>query len=1289
MATSQVTNKITIKDGEIHEKLEQKFTMTSAATAPLMSFSVNGKKIGSITNGLLLTLNEEIVKELPAEIKEKIVMLGTASMKIQQIEDGIPPIEIDAKNNELKVHIKAKDGSKIYECRINATGIYLKYDGNETNYSPKTLDGNLQAIDVTMSTNCFAKMLDKNNTEIKLSNASKTDSITPKQIPNFMLGTFLEASATQEELVKENEMTGVFKSFTLSLPSGEDKSDYHFVKNDKGQIYAFHNGTLNPVHSFAIFTTREKGKVKEPYLKMNIGSKAEPKYAYINLPTATDEGKNIVEPRYLDAVMSLHEFTGMTIPKAESGLSVIGSDTKGNKIKAEWASSDDERKFDTGVKGKSYTFNLSSEETYPTDEIVPTTMDATPIDTPVEIDENTDKNADQIETTPVANPTDSDLLAQETPFASTPMKAVDMSKVKSKISPDWGVNMMLIGMVLMLVGLLFAPALTAVFACVGVAVTAGGAWLAVNADRLANPYLKLEQYIIDPLKKKERQREKEQEAVWEDAKELNGLSSQAYETKENLLDFENNEQAKFWQEIFGENYEEFISDDNLPKRQDFLSELKQITTKTGAEKDKMMEIFKSRYGLSDEAIDSLFNDERIEQREKALAEMRTLNQQQESAHKKQAELADNIVKSDEILFKQLLDSKLSPEAQKEFIKQNKYAIARHLVSQNHTSHATTEKLLSVLSEDSGEIIKEAVTELAEIPSTVSKIAYDATLRAKDHQKTRDYADTLNDIKENRKNDVAFGSSAEVGKAAVSYIIANSVSNAKDLQEIEKLCFGDTDLADTIKKSIVMPDNLKKRLEEQQSLLTNLDSQVIGEKVMKEGLGEELSGGLGMTMTMNHLDISKVDDYTTLDIEIEKQIAENLNLTELENYMLNKTSKGKSLTVDQNLRNEFATDAELAVFSKEQRQQLATLSLSDDPAIVKIVDMAKSGTLLPALKSQYVMKINGLTEQDITNSGVQGMAVIVNKKVEECNHTRKLISRLNPADQQQIIAQNPKNYEEYEKAVKSIVGKQTRENTDGKTIDSAVKEGLVKKQEDIKLEDKIAQQELYKVERISGKAQTKSFLKTAIAETKKQNNIKDEKSLGQVKELKQANIVKEDKLKTNEGNASKQYHKKEEKHNDRTQNNKEAIEKLVEILNMPDDTGKEKINALSNYVHSFDSEEVGSKSPFSMPKVNKKGFNIDKWLKGTIDKVKNKKETDEKDFKAISDAIISSQKKTKETVSATKYVQNAKIALNAMNKDNEVTIERNEEKKKSVLQSIFEPKLPQDNKNKNADEEAGK
>ncbi len=51
-------------------------------------------------------------------------------------------------------------------------------------------------------------------------------------------------------------------------------------------------------------------------------------------------------------------------------------------------------------KGKSYTFNLSSEETYPTDEIVPTTMDATPIDTPVEIDENTDKDADQIETTP-------------------------------------------------------------------------------------------------------------------------------------------------------------------------------------------------------------------------------------------------------------------------------------------------------------------------------------------------------------------------------------------------------------------------------------------------------------------------------------------------------------------------------------------------------------------------------------------------------------------------------------------------------------------------------------------------------------------------------------------------------------------------------------------------------------------------------------------------------------------------------------------------------------------------
>ncbi len=763
MATSEVINKIKIKKGEIETKLQQKFAMTSASNKPLMTFSVNDKIIGSITNKLLLNLNEEVVTALPPEVKENLILLGNATLKIEPTSEGISPIEVDTDNNELKVHVKAKDGNKNYECRINATGVYIKYNDHETSYTPKEVEGNEQGIDITMSTRCFERMLDSKDTNIKLVRTSKSKNITT-QIPSFMLGTYLEATVQQEETTREYDISENFSAFALTLPSKEGKNTYHFLKNkENGQAFAFHSGSLKPVQSFAIFTTRdENGNVKSPYLKLNVGTKANPKYAFIDLPKSN--GETAVQSEYLDAVTQLKDFydDSVKFPKPESGFSEIGKDSKGNEIIAEWASSDDERKFDTKLKGKTFTFTVEQGEKERSPEVFNAIVenadktDEAPIkepdNTPVVTAEPISIEADE----PVTEEKSGrERLSEETPFTSTPMKSVDMSKVKSKISPDWGVNMMLAGMVLMLVGLLFAPAFAAVFAAVGVAVTAGGAWLAVNADRLANPYLKLEQYIIDPLRKKERASEKEREAHWEKTKELNAASAKADATKENLLDTDENHDAKYWSEIFGEGYQDFINESNLLKRKAFLEELQLINNANGSEKGKMLEAFKARYGLSEDALNSLLDEEKVEERNKALAAMRKLNQQQEDVYNKQIDMIENTKNLNEFTFKKLCQDmkNLSPEARQVAMEQNKYALAMHLMSQKNLSQAATEQILSVLPEDCRQTLTESIAEISKISEQVDEIVHESALRTQEHQKTLDYAETLKDIHSSKTKNV--------------------------------------------------------------------------------------------------------------------------------------------------------------------------------------------------------------------------------------------------------------------------------------------------------------------------------------------------------------------------------------------------------------------------------------------------------------------------------------------------------------------------------------------------------
>ncbi len=1284
MAESTVENKITIKEGEGQTKLVQKFTMTSAEKKPLMTFSVNGKQIGSITSKFLLTLKSEVVKALPPEIKKALAFGEDDNLlKIEPIKDGVCPIEIDAKNNELKVHIKAKDGSKIYECRINATGVYLNYDGNESSYTPNEVDGKPQAIDVTMSTKCFERMLDKDNPQIKLAGVSKTENITPKQVPAFMLGTYLEATKQEAETAGENNISEDFSSFTLSLPNKVGTSAYHFVKNEKnGQVYAFHSGSLKPIHSFAIFTTRdEDGNVKSPYLKMNVGTKTKPVYAYIDLPKS--EGENAVDPKFLDAVAQIKEYFGdsVTFPAAESGKSVIGKDSKGNEIYAEWASSDDERKFETKVKGKTFTFSVEP-TTLESGDTAHSVKEGDELSPAAKVNEKTsavmDESSEEKDTpTPVkkedpvaTEKSGKERLQEETPFASTPMKSVDMSKVKSKISPDWGVNMMLAGMVLMLVGLLLGPALAAVFACVGVAVTAGGGWLAVNADRLANPYLKIEQYIIDPLKKKERASEKEREAHWEKTKELSAASANAEMTKGNLLDTKENLDAKFWNEIFGKDYEDFISDGNLLKRKAFLEELQLINNASGDEKAKMIDAFKIRYGLSEDGLNNLLGEEKAEAREKALAAMRKLNQEQEDVHKKQMDMIENAKQLNEFTFKKICEDmkSLSPEARKEAMEQNKYAIAMHLMSQNHLSQAATEQILAVLPEDCHEALTGAITEIAKMSTQVDAITLNAANRTKDHQKTRDYAETMKEI--DAKNSSDFGSPTKVGEAALSYIVANSTDDMQIHKEIEAWTFGHTDFAKTITDSIITvdtsdttPNSLGGLLKEQRELLTTkIGLRTLGEAVLTDGLKAEVVTPLDnsadslealhsrsvekekvdMLYALRHLPTveDNVDieaEFNEIDSKIEKAIAESINLDELEKRVNNIPSAAKA-SVAPEVLDSFMKSDNLKMFSEKQRKQLALLYSADIPELgTFMAAMALDGTLIPAIKAHYILQANGMSEADTTDQGKQRKAMEVQQQVENYESTQKTMSRLTEEELEKINAKNPESFSDLKKAVEDVVGQEKRDNVDGKTIADAVKEGLVKDQKDIKLGiDKQAEQELLTIESKVGKDQTKVLTDTAVQALKKQNNITDTQEIGKIQELKQGKSVEDD-ITAKESRSSKSFHKQEEKHDSRTELRKEGIEKLVEIMAMPDDTGKERITALSEYIKSF---PVGEATPFDAPDFTAKGFNLEKWVEKTVEQVKSEQELDDKDIAEMVANMAGFKRVTSHTTSAKTIAKNA-------------------------------------------------
>ncbi len=746
MTTSTITNSVNINN---ERTLKQNFTMTSDNGVSLMSFNNGTDELASIVrdktnaNKLFLKLKDEVLEKFPEQIKNDIFgMGGKKILDIAPLSDEATPIEIDNKSGEIRVEINAKDGSKKYICKINAVGIELEYDGNKTSYSSQNEDGSEKAINVTMSSKCFERLISQEDGFIKLKNiTANSDKLTPAKIPSFMLGTYLDVIDNNNEAGSAPKQTQTIdvnnqiQAFAISLPRNEGNESYYFWKNEDGDAYMFNNGHLTRLESLALLaTTDDEGALKEPYLALGSGLKrGRPVYTYISLPTeskvenvnspngkSTQKSIKYLPNNYAEIINELYSFTGLTPPEIQEGAGTIsiGQDD-GNKIIAEISDSKNEAKFKTKTSSKR--FNLTVEEDK---QVIPPKpqprQNIPPHTNPKPIKEQTGgPNPKE----PTKKTLQNGIGNEIDPFSPTPLKVVDAPKFKLK--PEWGSNIMMAGILLMVIAMVFAPAIAAtLLLAIGTPLFVGGSWLAVNADRLANPYLDFKHNIIDPLAKHDRELEKAQEAFWENNKEINKANN-GYEVSLAIIENDENPNAAFLKELFGDKYEEFISKEGFSAREAFANDLDKLLQQEGLTDDKRDEFLKKYFGatgafgkagidLTTEQLNALRNhmfnaDAPLND---SLKQIRDLNAAQERLEYAQQKSNGILSNYGEDLFGKILSNKnLSAEDLSTVVEQNALAFAKHIAYRNDFNEQQINKLLEKLPEPALTSLQAAISQI--------------------------------------------------------------------------------------------------------------------------------------------------------------------------------------------------------------------------------------------------------------------------------------------------------------------------------------------------------------------------------------------------------------------------------------------------------------------------------------------------------------------------------------------------------------------------------------------------
>lgn len=1056
MATSKINNKITLtrklSSGEVetYAGQTQTFSMVSERDKPLIDFSNGEKSIAKITQdggNLFLTLDNDVVAGLPDEVKEAISFAGTNILEINPLADGSTPVEIDGNKNEVKVSVKARDGSTKYTCVINALGVQLQYGEHQTTYFSEDPEHSPKILHPAMSTKCFEEMVFNAEGKIKLTGARSEALIAnPTKIPPFMIGTYLQATNPNSDKVRDDESVpeseidshktftsedGKCQIFTATVPSTEKPGfkSYYFWKTldaehpENNKVFAYHvaGSSGNVFTSEVESSTITFNEGENPYVILN---RHTGKPLDFILPLESDSP--YVPEKYLTMLEEFSGFTGKTFERSGT------SDTK-----------------NLAREGSRFSFVADHEDK----------TETTDMKTRVRGSSLTADMEDEPEVEPPPPPKKVD----EIPFVKTPKKVVKAKDLK--INFDWGVNIMALGIILMLIAMPFAPAIAAVMAGVGLAVAAGGALLAVNADRLSNPLLKLENYIIDPLTKHERELENEQQAFWENSSELNRAQNK-FIVNEAVMNNDENPAVQYLKNIFGEEYEGFIGEGGFENRQAFIEELNALPA------DKQEEFIKKYFGadgvygkagveLSPEQIAELKTKIFTERAtiDDAVKQVRALNAAQEAKDKlqnKQDEFLDDA--TDEVMERVIRKNLYTPEAMNEFVNGNALALARYLAYHDYSDTKINE-LTKNLSAESLEALKNAAAKIEEAQTVLENATnLDAKNRLSVNELTS-YVKTISLIRTARTDKNAIGSdfvSDEELCLAVKGLFTATELNTYPVRKITEATTAANKLfiptTNAVKTAVQARDEALKNAGFYQDVADNyIEAKLREFTIETTPLSTQIAASLKQALIAeNPTKASEIKSKTTEEllsaIDAGSYVGEKSQLfakaykenKNIDNAVTNATSFNEiAKQMDPEGRISISTDeinakiialeanSDFAGRSDKDKKTIAKLAIvmknrgiAEDKAITMILD----GSLGVAVAHKYIKQAH--PELTTETSVSDARKILTETEYRYNDNTLYLYEGLSKKQKTEIRKRNPRNLAEFEKAIHEVVGNQS-------------------------------------------------------------------------------------------------------------------------------------------------------------------------------------------------------------------------------------------------------------------------
>ena len=567
------------------QKVTQEFTISSEmgrikgsnkkkGSPTLIAFKTASSTLATIQkNGsdLHLILSSQVINSegFPQELrnilaKDNAVLegTGTAFLKIEPNKDN-PPIDINATENAFSISVSAGGKELKYTCKINAAGIELALEGDET--APKGIyfsqdeHGNIDPINVQMSTECVEMGLRENDGYVKgldLANMPRylthawLQALNDKDWENSPDGLVRKREVFHETVKDEEHPEGIAHSCSILTFNRKDSNEdstsskindknFYLVQDtwgDTTKTYVLHKGKLIEIQDVGVeAVTDGKGHLTSAYVYFE-HSQGEKFQTAIEF----DAVNGAMSFDALDAIEKIERFClNGKDEQAKNRPQHDDKKTFSRDIKVKDLSDSPYHSFyapvDTGrnksilkTPGRTLHIDLQlfGDETVKEHQAAFTPDDL--FDQPLEeLTEQPDEQAfEEEENEGAQNPTDElNKLAAVDDEKEEAKKDEFMEelnkKFSKKIKADWGIYLILAALMFALAAplFLFGAGLTiglGVAAGVGIA---GGIWH-VAAYNIANPYLKFEKMVLGPAIEKAKQHANEKERYWENDKQL-------------------------------------------------------------------------------------------------------------------------------------------------------------------------------------------------------------------------------------------------------------------------------------------------------------------------------------------------------------------------------------------------------------------------------------------------------------------------------------------------------------------------------------------------------------------------------------------------------------------------------------------------------------------------------------------------------------------------------------------------------------------------------------------------